>query len=82
MDFDVDNRYLFLGNKNGTLQIFELNEEDNDNILLQKKLEINLDPSLKITSTKFTLRNEILISLSNGSIAVYSHEEENPECKK
>lgn len=82
MDFDVDNRYLFLGNKNGTLQIFELNEEDKDNILLQKKLEINLDPSLKITSTKFTLRNEILISLSNGSIAVYSHEEENPECKK
>jgi len=61
--------------------IFELNETDKDNILLSKKLELNMDPSLKITGVKFTLRNEILISLSNGSIAVYSHEEENPECK-
>ena len=78
----MENRYLFLGNKNGTLQIFELNEEEKDNTLLTKKIEINLDPSLKITKVQFTLRNEILISLSNGSIAVYSHEEENPECKK
>ena len=77
----MENRYLFLGNKNGTLQIFELNEEEKDNTLLTKKIEINLDPSLKITKVQFTLRNEILISLSNGSIAVYSHEEENPECK-
>ena len=81
LDFDVINRYLFLGNKNGTVNIFELNEEDENNILLLKKIELNLDPTLKITSVKFTLRNEILISLSNGSIAVYSHEEENPECK-
>ena len=64
-----------------TVFIFELNEEDRNNLSLIKKIELNLDSSIKIKSVKFTLRNEILISLSNGSIAVYSHDDEYPECK-
>ena len=80
-DIDLANKYLFLGNSKGYLQVFELLDEDVNNICLSRKFDINLDINLKITGVKFTLRNELLISLSNGSIAVYSHEEEFPECK-
>lgn len=75
------NRYLFLGNSKGYLQVFELIDEDPKNINLIRKCDINLDNNLRITTVAFTIRNELLISLSNGSIAVFSHEEENPECK-
>lgn len=74
------NRYLFLGNSKGYLQVFELMDEDANNINLIRKFDINLNNNLKITSVAFTIRNELLISLSNGSIAVFSHEEEYPEC--
>lgn len=78
---DLQNKYLFLGNNKGYLQVFELIDENLNNILLKRKLELNLDLNLKITDIKFTARNEILLSLTNGSIAVFIHEEEFPECK-
>lgn len=77
---DLQNKYLFLGNNKGYLQVFELIDENLNNILLKRKLELNLDLNLKITDIKFTARNEILLSLTNGSIAVFIHEEEFPEC--
>jgi hypothetical protein len=81
LDIDLTNKYLFLGNAKGYLQIFELIDEDINNINLIRKFDINLDFTLKITGVAFTNKNELLISLSNGSIAVFSHEEEFPECK-
>lgn len=81
MEIDLQNKYLFLANNKGYLQIFEYQDEDINNITLTRKLDLSLDINLKITGVKFTGKNEILISLSNGSVAVFSHEEENPECK-
>lgn len=82
MDIDLANKYLFLGNAEGYLQIFEILDEDVNNINLQRKFDINLDYTLKIMGVAFTHKNELLIALSNGSVAVFSHEEEFPECKK
>lgn len=80
MEVDLSCKYIFLGNSKGYLQVFELLDEDLSNINLERKFEINLDSNLKILGVKLTHKNEILISLSNGSIAVFSHEEECPEC--
>lgn len=51
------------------------------NINVKKKLEIKTGPHLKVTSIKFTSKNEIIISFSNGGVAIYSHEATYPECK-
>ena len=70
IDIDLANKYLFLANNKGYLQVFELFDEDVNNICLQRKFDINLDYSLKITGVKFTYKNELLISLSNGFLNV------------
>jgi len=80
LDIDLSNKYLFLGNSKGYLQVYEIIDEDINHINLSRKFDLNLDYTLKITGVSFTNKNEILISLSNGSIAVFSHEEEFPEC--
>ena len=50
------------------------------NINFKQKFEIKIDPSIKITDVKMNNKSEILVSLSNGSIAIYSHEQNCPEC--
>jgi hypothetical protein len=69
-----------LGNSKGFLQVYEIIDENVNHINLARKFDLNLDNTLKITGVSFTKKNEILVSLSNGSIAVFSHEEEYPEC--
>jgi hypothetical protein len=89
LEFNLDRNILLIGNKTGIVISYELdNYNYSEKILnagtisinMKKKLEIKTDPNLKITAMKVTGKNEILISLSNGSIAIYSHETENPEC--
>ncbi len=69
-----------MGNSKGFLQVYEIIDENVNHINLARKFDLNLDNTLKITGVSFTKKNEILVSLSNGSIAVFSHEEEYPEC--
>jgi len=82
LDIDLENKYLFLGNAKGYLQIFELIDEDINNINLLRRFDINIDSTLKIVEVAYTNKSEVLIALSNGSVAVFSHEEDFPECKK
>lgn len=49
-------------------------------IVIRKKDELKLDSNLKINGLKSTLKNELIVLLSNGSIAIYAREKENPEC--
>jgi hypothetical protein len=81
---------LLVGNKHGLAICFYLENYDEkiipqyqlmSNIVFKKKFEIKSDNNLKISGIKLNSKNEILISLSNGAIAVYSHENVNPECK-
>ncbi len=78
-----------IGNKNGVVISYDLenyNEkiipqyQNMSNINIKKKLEIKTDPNIKIMGIKINHKKEILICLSNGSIAIYSHEENYPEC--
>ncbi len=51
------------------------------NIRIKNYLEIKHDSKVKINAIELTGKKEILIAMSNGSVAVYSHETDNPECK-
>jgi hypothetical protein len=81
LEVDLDKNMLFIGNKNGLLYHFEYSDylTRTDNINIKKKLELNLE-GVKITAIKHNQKNEIMIALGNGSVAVYTHDTENPEC--
>jgi hypothetical protein len=83
LEVDFERKFLFIGNKAGMVQFYEFYDGDSfkktSNFELDKKLEIKVGH--KITCIKYTQKKEILIGLGNGSIAIYSHEANNPECK-
>lgn len=90
LDFDFDKNNLLVGNKSGIVICYELenyNEkiipqyQNMSNINMKKILEIKTHPSIKIQSIMYTNKNELLIGMSNGSVAVYSHDKTYPECK-
>jgi len=87
---DLNRNILCIGNKFGIAVVYEIenyNEkiipqyENMSNINIKRSFEIKLDTNLKITDIKVNNKKEIIISLSNGSIAIYSHREDYPECK-
>lgn len=85
MEVNFAKQYLFIGNKQGCVTTYQLENYNEklfscSNILIKKTLEIKTDPNLRITAVKLSNKNELLIALSNGSIAVYSHDEKYPEC--
>ena len=90
LDFDVDKNILLVGNKSGIVISYELenyNEkiipqyQNLSNITMKKVLEIKTHSSIKIQALKYTNKNELLVGMSNGSVAVYSHDKTYPECK-
>ncbi len=89
IEFEKDKNILFIGNQNGHVISFKLENYDEkiipqyhlmSNIVFNKTLEIKTDQNLKITGIILTSKNEILISFANGAVAIYSHEETYPEC--
>lgn len=90
LEFERDGNMLLVGNKNGCVICFYLENYDEkiipqyqlmSNINLKKKFDIKSCNNLKVSGIKLNSKNEILISFSNGALAVYSHENVNPECK-
>lgn len=51
------------------------------NIKIKKYLEFSSDSKIRVVSIKLSNKKEIIVGFSNGSVGVYSHERENPECK-
>jgi len=47
---------------------------------MKKLLEIKTNSKLKINALKYTSKKELLVGMSNGSVAVYSHDKVYPEC--
>ncbi len=83
LEVDLENSIFFIGNRYGKVYYFEYSDylSRSDNINIRKKLELDLD-GIKVTAIKYNNKNEIILALGNGSIAVYSHDTENPECNK
>jgi hypothetical protein len=91
IEFDKEKNILFIGSQNGQVISYKLENYDEkiipqyslmSNITFNKTLEIKTDANLKITCIRLNSKNEILLSLSNGAVAIYSHEEKYPECNK
>jgi hypothetical protein len=81
---------FFIGNKSGVVHGYKLENYNEkiipqyelmSNIKIKQYLEIKSDSNVKINAIFLTGKKEILIAFSNGSVAVYSHETDNPECK-
>ncbi len=88
-ELNLDHNIFIVGNKSGTVLCYQLDDYDEktvpqyqnmSNIDFKKKLEIKTNPNLKVNCVKYTAKNELLVGLSNGSVAVYSHDKSNPEC--
>jgi hypothetical protein len=83
LEVDFDRRYLFVGNKTGVVHFYEYYDGDSfkktSNFELDKKFEIKVGH--KIVAIKYNQKKEIMIALGNGSVAIYSHELNYPECK-
>jgi hypothetical protein len=81
LEVDLDKSVFFVGNKYGKVYYFEYSDylTRSDNVNITKKLELNVD-GIKITAIKYNHKNEIILALGNGSIAVYTHDSEHPEC--
>ena len=72
--------YLLIGDRNDqncilSIYLIEMSGEIN----LVKLREINLLAKVSITNAEINNRNEILISISNGSICIYNHDYNYPE---
>ena len=83
MELNLDKNFIFLGNTEGRIVFFEFNDEDINNITMKKRLDINSEFKFKVTKINYQItKNYIIASFSNGSTAIYSHDDENPECNK
>jgi hypothetical protein len=84
LEVDFDRKFLFIGNKAGVVNFYEYYDGESfkktSNFEFESKFEIKTGH--KIKAIKYNAKKEILIALGNGSVAVYSHELANPECKK
>jgi hypothetical protein len=89
IDFDQDKNLFFVGTKNGIIVTYELEHYNEkiiqqyqtlSNITFKKTLEIKTESNMIVTCVKYTNKHELLVSFSNGAIAVYSHDLTNPEC--
>ena len=81
MEINIDKNFIFIGNQNGAVSFFDFNDEDINNISMSKRLEIDTESKLRITKINYKIsKNYLIVSFSNGSTAVYAHNEEYPEC--
>ena len=90
LQYESYHNLLFIGNKSGTIVYYRLDNynekiipqnEVMSNIKIKKYLEFNSDSKVRVISIKLTGKKEIIVGFSNGSVGIYSHERENPECK-
>ena len=90
IDFDLEKNILLVGNKTGVVICYQLENYDEkiipqyqnlSNIVMKKLLEIKTNSKLKILALKYTNKKELLVGMSNGAVAVYSHDKVYPECK-
>ena len=88
INFDLNKNILLAGNKNGIIICYELDNynekiipqnQNLSNIVMKKIHEIKTNKSLKIFALKYTCKKELLVGMSNGSIAVYSHDKIYPD---
>lgn len=80
IEIDLERYFFFIGTKTGSVHFYEYSDEDLTNIVINKKYEIKTEKTVSVTDIKYTQKREILIGLSNGSVAVYYHDDNYPEC--
>jgi hypothetical protein len=89
LEVNIDKNFIFIGkiinyigNNSGRISFYDYDDHDANDLILEKKLEILTDYKLTVKKINFkTSKNELIISFNNGSLAVYSYEEDYPECK-
>lgn len=84
--------FFIMGTRLGKCSFFKIRNY-NQNIIKQEHMpcttqidiikvkEINLKSCIAIRDVVINKKSEVFIGLANGSIAVYVHEDNNPECK-
>jgi len=81
MELNLDKNFIFLGNSEGRVIFYDFNDEEINNITLNKRLDIQTEQKLRVTKINYNInKNFLIISFSNGSTAIYAHDEEYPEC--
>ena len=81
MELNLDKNFIFIGDQSGRLNFLDFNDEDINNISISKRLEFETESKLRITKINYKIsKNYLIVSFSNGSTAVYAHNEEYPEC--
>jgi hypothetical protein len=81
MELNLDKNFIFLGSGDGRVVFYEFNDEDINNITLTKRLDIQSEDKLRITKINYKImKNYLIVSFSNGSTAIYAHDDEYPEC--
>lgn len=81
MELNLDKNFIFLGNNEGRILFYDFNDEDINNITFNKRFEITSEQKLKVTKINYNVnKNYLIVSFSNGSTAIYAHDEEYPEC--
>jgi WD40 repeat protein len=79
MSIESDLNFIFTGCDKGIISIYEYNDNDaKKKFSLNKKLEI--ETGIKITNVKYKQsKHEVISSFINGSVAFWTHYEDEPE---
>ena len=81
MELNLDKNFIFLGNSEGTIVFYDFNDEDLNNITMNKRFKIKSELKFKVTKINYNIsKNYLYVSFSNGSTAIYAHDEAFPEC--
>lgn len=80
MEVDPNTKNVFLGSRDGKILNLSYNDKNVSNIVFEVKLLFKISDNLTVTGIQTTGKKEIVVSLSNGAIMIYSHGLKYPEC--
>lgn len=79
MSIETDLNFLFTGSERGIISLYDYNDNDpKKKFSLNKKL--NIYTGIKVTNVKYKQsKSEMITAFSNGSVAFWTHYENEPE---
>ena len=65
----------------GRISFYDFDDHNANDLILEKRLEILSDYKLNVKKINFKCsKNELIVAFSNGSLGIYSYNEDYPEC--
>jgi hypothetical protein len=57
MELNLDKNFIFLGNSEGRVIFYDFNDEEINNITLNKRLDIQTEQKLRVTKINYNINN-------------------------